>query len=380
MAEDSGFERTEPASPRRLDEAREKGQVARSRELSTFAVLLAGGGGIWIMGSSLIAQLSSTVKNGLSVDRATAFDIGLMMEQLFSQSSSVLYGFLPLLGLMMIVALAAPLLLNGWLFSTQALHPDFSRLNPLAGLKRIFSVSGLIELSKASAKALLIGAVSIWVMWSYKEAAFALISEPIHSSIAHLGNLLGLGFMIIAGSMIAVVAIDVPFQIWDHGRKLRMSLQEIHQENKETEGDPHVKSRIRALQRDIARRRMMEQLPKADVIITNPTHYAVALQYVSDQMRAPKVIAKGADLVAKRIREVGAELHIPLLEAAPLARALYHHTELGDEIPDALYTAVAEVLAYVFQLRRYKEYGGAEPKAPEDILVPIALDPIKVTP
>ena len=375
MAEDSDLERTEPASPKRLEQAREEGQVARSLELSTFVVLLAAAGGLWGMGSGLMGQLSGVMKNGMRLERALAFDTDLMLIHLHQQALDALLALLPLLLLLLVAALISPLLLNGWLFTLKSLQPDFQRLNPLHGIGKIFSLRGLAELAKAAAKTLVIGGVAAWVMWHNKEAVFSLVTQSVDSGVAHMGNLLGMSLLAIVGSMILIVAIDVPFQLWDHGRKLRMTREELRQEAKETEGNPQVKARIRSLQREAARRRMMSEIPKADVVVTNPTHYAVALRYQGDAMRAPRVVAKGAHLLAARIRELAAEHRVPILEAPPLARALYRHTELDDEIPETLYTAVAEVLAYVFQLRRYREYGGTMPQPPREVAVPEALDP-----
>jgi len=375
MAEDSDLERTEPPSPKRLERAREEGQLARSHELSTFAVLLAAAGGLWLMGASLMGQLSGVVKSGLRLERALAFDPALMLLRLQQQAVDALLALLPLFLLLLVAALVSPLLLNGWLFTLKSLQPNFRRLNPAQGIGRVFSLRGLVELAKAVAKTLVIGGVAAWVMWHQKEAVFSLAAQSVDSGIAHLGKLLGWSFLVIVGSMILIVAIDVPFQLWDHGRKLRMTREELRREAKETEGDPQVKARIRSLQREAARRRMMAEIPKADVVVTNPAHYAVALRYHGDAMRAPKVVAKGAHLLAVRIRELAAEHRVPILEAPPLARALYRHTELGDEIPETLYTAVAEVLAYVFQLRHYREYGGTPPQPPREVPVPDELDP-----
>jgi flagellar biosynthetic protein FlhB len=287
----------------------------------------------------------------------------------------VLLAFLPFILLMVIAAIAAPLVLSGWLFTFQALQPDFSRLDPLKGIGRIFSWTSLIELGKALAKSALIGGVAFWVIWHNKEAMFSLAGESLDQGITHLGSLLGMTFLTIAGSMILIVAIDVPFQLWDHSRKLKMTKEEVRQEHKEMEGSPEVKGRIRHMQREAARRRMMAEVPKADVIVTNPTHYAVALRYQDKSNGAPVVVAKGAALLAARIRELGEEHHVPILEAPPLARALFRHAELGEEIPAALYTAVAEVLAYVYQLRSYQAGQGAEPQRPKNLPVPPSLDP-----
>lgn len=375
MAEDSDLERTEPASPRRLEQAREEGQVPRSRELSTLAVLLAAGGGLWLMGSSLMRDLSGMVKKGLQLEPALAFEPDLMLTRLHELTLDSLLALFPFMLLVLAVALVAPLLMGGWLFTLKPVQPDFGRVNPVKGLARIFSVHSLAELAKAVAKALLVGAVAAWVMWRHKEAVLSLAMQSLEPGLFQLGHLLGLSFFAIAGALALIAAIDVPFQIWEHRRKLKMTKEELRQEAKETEGNPQVKARIRSQQREIARRRMMSEIPKADVIVTNPTHYAVALSYREGATRAPRVVAKGAHLLAARIRELGEEHRVPILEAPPLARALYHHTELGDEIPETLYTAVAEVLAYVYQLRRYREHGGVVPQPPQDVPVPEHLDP-----
>lgn len=375
MAEDTGLERTEPASVRRREQAREEGQVARSRELSTLALLLAAGGGLWFMGAGLTDRLSGLIRQGMQLDRALAFDTDLMLLRLRDSSVDVLLAFSPLLLLLVLAGIASALLLNGWLFSFKPLLPDWGRIDPLKGLARILSWHGVIEMLKAIAKAVLVGGVAAWVIWHNSGAVLALAAEPLGAGMAHLVHLLGTSFLIMAGSMALVVAVDVPVQIWDHERTLRMTREEVRQENKETEGDSKVKAHIRSQQREMARRRMMAEIPKADVVVTNPTHYAVALRYQDDAMRAPRVVAKGAHLLAARIRALAEEHQVPILQAPPLARALYRHAELGDEIPAALYSAVAEVLAYVYQLRRHREDGGPMPQQPE--LLPLApgLDP-----
>lgn len=375
MAEDSDLERTEPASQRRIEQAREKGQVPRSRELATFAVLIAAGGGLTLMGSGLMHSLSDLMRVGLQLDRSAAFDTTLMMARLQQSSQDALVAFFPFMLVMMVAALAAPMLLSGWLFSSEALQPNFGRLSPLKGIARMFSWNSLAELGKAIAKSVLIGGVAAWVIWGEADAILALATQPLDVALANLGGLAAFTFLAIAGSMILLVAIDVPLQLWQHHSQLKMSREELRQEAKETEGDPQIKARIRALQREAARRRMMAEVPKADVIVTNPTHYAVALRYQDKKMRAPQVVAKGSQLVAARIRELAIENNIPIVETPPLARALYRHAELGQEIPAALYTAVAEVLAYIYQLRRYRLEGGQPPQTPKDLPVPADLDP-----
>lgn len=374
MSDDSDLERTEPASPRRLEKAREEGQVPRSQELTTFTMLIAASGSLWIIGSMLMQKLSTLLENGLQIEREVAFNPALLLPRLFQLTLDGLLAVAPLFSWLVIVALTAPMLLSGWLFSSKALFPDFKRLNPVNGLKRIFSSRGLVELIKAIAKVCVIGGVAAAVIWSHKQDVLDLVSMPLDTSLISMGNLIVLTFMLIVGAMLLIVVIDVPFQLWNHARQLRMSREDLRKEAKEDEGDPQVKARIRSMQREMARRRMMAEVPKADVVVTNPTHYAVALKYQGRSMGAPRVVAKGADLVAARIRELAGEHHIPVLEVPPLARALYHHVELEAEIPEALYTAVAHVLAYVFQLRKYETVGGAFPQLSSDIAVPTEMD------
>ena len=375
MAEDSDLEKTESPSQRKLEQAREKGQVARSRELSTFIVLLAGGGTLIFMGSTFIRQLIQMLHDGLILSQEMAYNPDLMVARLYDLSLATLLTFLPLLLVMLLAAAFSPLLLNGWLFSAESLQPNFTRLNPISGITRMFSVNSLVELAKAIAKSIVVGGVGAWVIWHNKDQVMALGMQSLGVAIPQIGHLLAFSFMAIVGAMFLIVAVDVPFQLWEHNKQLMMTKEEVRQESKETEGDPMVKGRIRSMQREAARRRMMAAIPTADVVVTNPTHYAVALKYSDKGMRAPVVVAKGSDILALRIREIAAENHVPILEAPPLARALHKHTELGESIPEALYTAVAEVLAYVYQLKRYQTQGGARPQEPDGLPVPEALDP-----
>ena len=379
MAEESGQERTEAPSPQRLEKAREDGQVLQSRELATFVVLMTGGTAMWMMASGLGQTLSNIVRGGLQFNPGIARDDALVMAQLSNQFFEAALALAPFLALMVIATLASPLLLRGWLFSTKALAPKFERLNPLTGIKRVFSSQGLVELVKSLAKVGLLGVVSFWLIWSNLDAIFSLSLENPATAIEHMGDLIGRVFMLASGAMIFIVVLDLPYQIWSYYNKLKMTKEQLRQEAKESDGDPHVKARIRAQQREMARRRMMAEIPTADVVVTNPTHYAVALKYSEGKMGAPRVVAKGADAVAARIREIAAENRVPLLEAPPLARALFRHTELGDEIPATLYAAVAEVLAYVFQLRHFQQVGGAYPNAPTVLPVPPELDPLQAT-
>ena len=376
MAEDSDLERTEPASQQRIDKAREDGDVPRSRELATCTILLATGGGLYVTGDSVLRQLNGTLSSGLSFDRSQAFDFSLLLTRLGSHLADLLLAFAPLAGLLMLVALASPLLIGGWLFSTHALAPDFGRISLFKGLGRLVSVNSLVELTKAVAKAVLVGTVSYLVMSSQINAMLGLVVEPPRAGSMHLSSLMFGSYMLIVMSLVLIAAIDAPYQMWSYAKKLMMTRQEVRQEAKESEGNPEIKAKIRAQQREMARRRMMSEVPTADVVVTNPTHYAVALKYADGKMGAPTVVAKGADEIAAKIRELATANNVPLLEAPPLARALFRHAELGDEIPESLYTAVAEVLAYVFQLRAFRSHGGARPELPGDIAVPPQLDPL----
>jgi flagellar biosynthetic protein FlhB len=298
-----------------------------------------------------------------------------MGARLLDAASQALVGMSPLLLLVVIVALLTPTLVSGWLFTFEGLQPDFSRLSPARGLGRIFSWHGVIELGKAIVKTLLIGGVAIWAIWATRTEILTLAAEPIELALAHLATLIGRTFLIIAGAFALIVVIDVPFQIWDFRRQLRMTREEVREEYKETEGNPQIKARIRTMQRETARRRMMQEVPKADVIVTNPAHYAVALRYRDETMRAPRVIAKGVEMIAARITEIGADAGVPRIEAPALARALYAHAEVGRDIPAALFGAVAEVLAWVYNLRRAQESGGEAPRPPVELAVPRGMDP-----
>jgi flagellar biosynthetic protein FlhB len=375
MAEGSDQEKTEPASPRRLEQAREEGDVPRSRELATCTVLLAAGMGLWITGDNLVREINRMLASGMAFDRTEVFDFNLLLMRLAADLVDVLIAFAPVALLIVLVALASPLLIGGWLFSGKALAPNFGRMNPLKGLGNMISSRAGVELIKAILKAILVGTVSWLVVSSQMESMLQLSVEPLNIGSTHLADLLFTGFITIVASLAVIALIDAPYQMWQYANKLKMTREELKQEAKDSDGNPQIKGKIRQLQREMARKRMMSEIPTADVVVTNPTHYAVALKYTEGKMGAPKVVAKGADEVAAKIREIAAEHKVPLLEAPPLARALYTHAELGDQIPEGLYTAVAEVLAYVFQLNAYKKHGGHYPDRPYDLDVPPELDP-----
>lgn len=376
MAEESDLEKTEPASSRRLDQAREEGDIPRSRELTTCTMLLASGAAFWFTGGHMVNELNSMLASGLSFDRTMAFDMELLLAHIAAAVGKLLLAFAPAALILIVVIVFSPMLIGGWLFSFNSLQPNFSRMNPLKGLGNMLSTRALVELGKAIAKTVLVGWIS-WMVVKYEiDSVLALSVEPLKSGTAHLGHMMLVSFIFIVSGLIVIALIDAPYQMWQHAKKLMMSRQEVRQEAKESDGSPEIKAKVRQQQREMARRRMMSEVPTADVVVTNPTHFAVALKYSENGMRAPKIVAKGADEVAAKIREIAAENNVILLEAPPLARALYTHADLGDEIPEALYIAVAEVLAYVFQLRNFSKNGGTRPEKPTDLDVPSELDPL----
>ncbi|ELN2736450.1 flagellar biosynthesis protein FlhB [Pluralibacter gergoviae] len=375
MAEGSDSEdKTEAPTPQRLEKAREEGQIPRSRELTSLLILLVGVCVLWFGGESLARRLAALLALGLRFDHSIVSDPNLILGQIILLIKQAMLALTPLIVGVVIVALLGPMMLGGLLFSTKSLAFKFDKLNPLPGIKRMFSAQTAAELVKAILKSVLVGCVAGAFVWSHWPEMMRLIAESPLTAMGNALNMVGLCALLVALGVIPMVAFDVFFQLFSHLKKLRMSRQDIRDEFKQSEGDPHVKGRIRQMQRAAARRRMMADVPKADVIVTNPTHYAVALQYVEDKMSAPKVVAKGAGLVALRIRELGEENRIPLLEAPPLARALYRHADIGQQIPGTLYAAVAEVLAWVWQLKRWRLAGGEPPKRPDNLPVPAALD------
>lgn len=374
MAEDSDLEKTEEPTSRRIEQAREKGQVPHSRELGTFLVLIVAGATFWMMGGWFMQRSMAIVKKGFTVESEVMREPALMLPRLAEISGDALFAFSPLLGLILLAAVLPPFFLNAWVFSPQALVPDFNRLNPLTGFGRMFSWNSLMELGKAVLKAGLLGGVAVALVWKQRDEIFGLLSEPLDAGLVHAGNLVSFSFLIMAATLVLVVAADVPFQLWQYFDKLKMTKEEVKQEMKEMMGDPHVKGRIRSLQMQAARKRMMAAVPTANVVVTNPTHFAVALAYQTG-MAAPKVVAKGAGAIAQRIRELAHENAVPIMEAPPLARALYKHAGLDSEIPSALYSAVAEVLAYIYQLANWRQVGGTYPVPPRDLPVPPELVP-----
>ncbi len=367
--EDKSQERTEQATPKRQKEAREQGQVPRSRELNTMVLLLAGSIGLFMMGDGLLRQIMALMQRSLTIDRQVLMDVRALPLTLAATVLDALVILAPLLLLLLLAALAAPLMLGGVSFSAKSISFKWSKLDPIKGIGRIFAWRGLMELGKTLAKFTFVAAASALLIWQLLGTLMRLGSEPVVQGLAHIGTLLLWAFLVLSGALILIVLIDVPFQLWEHSRRLKMTRQEVRDEMKETEGQPEVRQRIRSLQREMAQRRMMEEVPKADVIIVNPTRYAVALRF-SHQMSAPRVVAKGSDLVAGRIREIAEQHGVLVFSAPPLARALYFNTDLNQEIPTGLYLAVAQVLAYVYQLRNIQNEGGEPPPLPTELPVP----------
>lgn len=365
MAEnEDGQEKTESATPKRLEEARKKGQIPRSRDLTAAAVLMAGGVALSSLGPQIGGDLYSMMRRGLTLTREQALDPTQMAPALSGAAMDGLLASVPVLGLLLLAALLAPLVLGGWNFSTDSLMPQFNRLNPLSGFKRMFSMRSVVELMKALAKFGIVALVAVLVLWKDTPALLALGREPTAQAIVHAVKLSGSALILISAGMLLIAAFDVPFQLWQHAKQLKMTREEVRREMKESEGSPEVKGRIRQLQQQMARQRMMQDVPHADVIVTNPTHFAVALKYDEKRMRAPVVVAKGADAIAARIREIAKEHSVPIFEAPPLARVLYKNVDIGGEVPASMYVAVAQVLSYIFQLRAYHRSGGNPPAPP----------------
>jgi flagellar biosynthetic protein FlhB len=352
VADDTDQEKTEQPTPKRLQDARDKGQVARSRELGTAAVMVAGSAVLLLGGGPLAAGMGRLLQGGLTLSRPELTNPAAMAPALGQAVVQSLLIVTPVLLAVLAASIVAPLALGGWIFSAQALAPKFDRLNPVTGLGRIFGVQGLAELVKALLKLVVVGAIAAVAGWWLMHDMLALGSMAPAAGIARAAYLLALALLLMSAGLIVVAAVDAPFQWWQHHRQLKMTREEIRQEFKESDGSPEIKARIRELQRKYSKRRMMQDVPRADVVVTNPTHYAVALKYDARRMRAPRVLAKGRDLVALEIRRLAEASRVPVFEAPPLARVLHGSTEIGREIPAGLYLAVAQVLSYVYQVQQ----------------------------
>lgn len=364
MADEQQQDRTEQPTPKRREDARKKGDVPRSRELTMTGVMLSGAASLLLFAGPMGGQMTTAFASAFSVEREVVFDPDRLPGALGSLAVEMLTAFLPLAIVLLAAVFLSSAALGGFAFSFEAMQPKLERISPVKGIKRIFSANSLNELVKALAKFVFVGAIAIgWLWWSVDEV-LGLGREPVITAVPHALKICGVALLVVSSGLIAIASVDVPFQLWQYQKKLRMTRHQVKEELKDTEGRPEVKSRIRQLQQQLATQRMMEELPTADVVITNPTHFAVALRYEEGSMAAPRVIAKGKDLLAARIREVAAEHGVPLFSAPPLARVLYRTTEIGDEIPARLYTAVAQVLAYIFQLDAPRPPGARPPEPP----------------
>jgi flagellar biosynthetic protein FlhB len=370
VAEDSDQEKTEQPTPKRLQDARDKGQIARSRELGTAAVMVAGSAVLLLGGGPLAAGMGRLLQGGLTLSRSELTNPAAMAPALGHAVVQSLLIAAPVLLAVLAASIVAPLALGGWIFSAQALAPKFDRLNPVTGLGRIFGMQGLSELVKALLKLVVVGAIAAAAGWWLMQDMLALGSMAPAAGIARAAYLLALALLLMSAGLIVVAAVDAPFQWWQHHRQLKMTREEIRQEFKESDGSPEVKSKVRELQRKYSKRRMMQDVPRADVVVTNPTHYAVALKYDARRMRAPRVLAKGRDLVALEIRRLAEASRVPVFEAPPLARVLHGSTEIGREIPAGLYLAVAQVLSYVYQVQQLSPTLAARLRRPRPAVDP----------
>ncbi len=367
MAEgqDSSADKSEEPTAKRLQKAREDGQLPRSKELNTLAILMAGAGGLIIFGESLGLALKNVMLHSFSFPREVLFDMRHMALFLGRSFFEVAWAMAPFLGVLLVASIVGPAALGGWNWSTKALAPKLSKLNPVEGIKRMFALKSLVELLKGLAKVGVVVTVALLLLDKHTEELLAIGNEPVVPAMAHAVDVLKWIVFWLACSMFVIAAVDIPFQIYDHTKKLKMTKQEIKDEYKDTEGKPEVKQKIRQLQMEMSQRRMMQDVPQADVVITNPTHFSVALKYDGDTMGAPIVLAKGGDEIALKIREIANEHNVEIVAAPPLARAIFYNSEIGEEIPDGLYVAIAQILAYIFQLRRFRQGGNPKPHMPD---------------
>ena len=371
MAEnEDGSEKSEEPSAKRLQESKEKGEVPRSKELNTSLLLLAGAIGLLVMGKKIGGGLAEMLKSALSIERHVIYEPTLMLTSSVKTLLDAFTLILPLIIAMVIAIFISPLMIGGFTFSTKKIQPKLSNLSPIKGMKKLFGTQGLMELVKSILKVLLVGGLAAILVIALFDDVLSISRFEFATAYAKTIQMTGWYFLAVCSTIIIIAVIDVPFQMWQHKKQQRMTKKEVKEERKGTEGSPEVKSKIRQLQMEAAMRRMMEEVPKADVIITNPTHYAVALKYDDSKMGAPKLIAKGTDLVAARIREIATENNVPLVEAPPLARAIHYSTELDQEIPARLYLAVAQILAYIYQLSHANSAGAEPPEMPTNLDVP----------
>lgn len=361
-------EKTEEPSAKRLLDAKKKGQLPRSRELNVTIATL-GGGIIFVFSLSGIHQsISSVFNKSYSITHRSMLNNDYILDVMGASFSEVLASLSFLFFMLMVIVIAGPAIIGGWSFNLSSMGFKISKLNPLSGLKRMFGLNGLMELIKSILKVILVASIAYVFITAKQDEILQLAGEQHDKAIIHSISIVLSSFIYIAIGLIVIVGIDVPYQLWNHKKQLKMSLQELKDEFKETEGNPESKARARNLQREISQRKMLEQVPNADVIIVNPTHYSVALRYDTSKDAAPIVLAKGVDNMAMKIREIATSHQVPVFTSPLLARAIYHTTDIDKEVVSDLYIAVAKVLAYVFQLKNAKS--GNYPKPPTDLTIP----------
>lgn len=370
MADDSDQEKTEEPTAKREEDARKKGDIARSKELNTVVVLMVGSMMIWMTGDRIIQGMWKVMEGAFTIERSSLFDPLETVNGLQLAMQDALLFVAPFLAAMVIAALAGPIAMGGWSFSAEAFTPKASKMNPVEGFKRMFAMRSLIELVKSLLKFGLVLGIMALLVNNYLSEFIYLSRLPLEDALLRASDVMTLAFVVLCASLLLVVAIDVPFSLWEYKKKLKMTLQEVKDEMKQTEGRPEVKGKVRQLQQEMSQGRMLEAVPQADVIVTNPTHFAIALKYEEGGNGAPIVVAKGADLIAANIRNIAVGHGVTLVSAPPLARALFFTTEIDQEVPKGLYLAVAQVLAYVYQLKMATEKRWKKPEAPSDISIP----------
>ncbi|WFP48838.1 flagellar biosynthesis protein FlhB [Methylomonas sp. EFPC3] len=370
MAEESGQDKTEDPTGKRLTDSRKKGQVPRSKELNTFVTLMVSSALFFYAGQGMWHGLLEVMKRPLRVSREQIFDPVTLTTYLKTAFADGVWIILPFLAVLAVFDLVAATLLGGWNFTSEGFAFNFAKLNPLTGVKKILGVQGVVELVKAVLKTVLVALVA-WNLFKWNFDEFMALSRlPIAQSVQQAGEMISVSLLILSATFVLLVMLDAPYQLWNYQRQLKMTKQEVRDESKEQEGSPEVKGRQRRLQMEAAQRRMMDAVPSADVIVTNPTHFAVALKYDQSGNGAPVLVAKGVDLIAAQIRQLAIGAKVPLVAAPSLARALYYSTDLNREVPRGLFLAVAQVLAYVYQLRASSQYGWIKPVPPGDVPVP----------
>lgn len=357
-------EKTEEPTEKKLRESKEKGQIPRSKDFNTMSIMIAGAAGLWLQGENMADQLQLMLRGSFQIDRADLLADHVMVTHLIRVTLEALLAIAPFLVLLAVVAMISPIVLGGWSFSMDSVTPKWERVSPMSGFKRMFSLNSLMELLKGVLKVVLVGSIAVGLILVYQDKLLVIGSLPLYSAIREMGQVLLISFVALSCGLILISAIDAPFQIWQFTQKQKMSMQELKDESKEANGKPEVKQRIRQMQMQYSQQRMIDQVPKADVIITNPTHFAVALKYDQENMEAPRLLAKGTDEFALRIREVAKKHRVPIVRVPPLARALFYSTRVDAQIPGALYLAVAQILAFVQQVRVARRAGVQPPVTP----------------